>query len=97
MWRIAPVGADRPAVRRYRDGSAVLETEWRTDTGTARVIDFMPPRTERPEVEPLTGDLARLHVTVSKTFLQKLDCARDALSHSNPGASIAAQAARATR
>jgi hypothetical protein len=48
-----------------------------------------PPRTERPEVEPLTAVLARLHVTVSKAFLQKLDRARDALSHSNPGASIA--------
>ena len=47
------------------------------------------PRTERTEVEPPTTDLARLHVTVSKTFLEKLDRARDALSHAQPGASIA--------
>jgi hypothetical protein len=47
------------------------------------------PCAERPELEPLTADLARLHATVSKGFLEKLDRARDALSHSNPGASIA--------
>ncbi|HEX8910093.1 MAG TPA: HNH endonuclease signature motif containing protein [Anaeromyxobacteraceae bacterium] len=36
------------------------------------------------EVEPLTGDLRRLHVTVSRRFLEKLAAARDALSHSHP-------------
>jgi hypothetical protein len=36
--------------------------------------------------EPLTGDLRRLHVTVSRRFLAKLDAARSALSHSVPGA-----------
>ncbi|HEX7490015.1 MAG TPA: HNH endonuclease signature motif containing protein, partial [Anaeromyxobacteraceae bacterium] len=38
------------------------------------------------EVEPLTGDLRRFHTTVSKRFLAKLAAARDALSHSHPGA-----------
>jgi hypothetical protein len=38
------------------------------------------------EVEPLTAELRRLHVTVSRRLLQKLDAARDALSHSHPGA-----------
>jgi hypothetical protein len=47
------------------------------------------PRDDRPVVEPLTADLSRLHITVSKRLLSKLDRARDALSHSNPGASIA--------
>jgi hypothetical protein len=37
-------------------------------------------------VEPLTADLRRYHVTVSKRFLAKLDAARAALSHSKPGA-----------
>jgi hypothetical protein len=46
-----------------------------------------PPSTARPdEVEPLTGDLRRFHTTVSKRFLAKLAAARDALSHSHPGA-----------
>jgi hypothetical protein len=39
-------------------------------------------------VEPLTADLRRLHVTVSKRFTQKLDAARDALSHSHSGADV---------
>jgi GH15 family glucan-1,4-alpha-glucosidase len=56
-WRLAPAGAPAagtsassgnprgPAVRRrYRGDTLVLETEWDTATGTARVIDFMPPR-----------------------------------------------------
>ncbi|HSN15390.1 MAG TPA: HNH endonuclease [Anaeromyxobacteraceae bacterium] len=41
-------------------------------------------------VEPLTAELSRLHVTVSRRFLAKLDRARDALSHSHPGASAEA-------
>jgi hypothetical protein len=41
------------------------------------------PAVERPAaIEPLTADLRRLHVTVSKQFLKKLDAARDGLSHS---------------
>ena len=30
--------------RRYREGTLVLETDFETADGTARVIDFMPPR-----------------------------------------------------
>jgi hypothetical protein len=41
-----------------------------------------PPTTS----EPLTADLARLHLTVSREFLAKLAAARDALSHSLPDA-----------
>jgi hypothetical protein len=37
-------------------------------------------------IEPLTADLSRLHVTVSRRFLAKLEAARAALSHSRPGA-----------
>jgi hypothetical protein len=45
-----------------------------------------PPAPDLDRVEPLTVDLRRLHVTVSKRFLAKLAAARDALSHSLPGA-----------
>ena len=41
-------------------------------------------------VEPLTADLRRFHITVSKRFLDKLAAARDALSHSRPGANMEA-------
>jgi hypothetical protein len=41
----------------------------------------------RNDVEPLTAELSRLHVTVSRRFLEKLAAVKDALSHSHPGAS----------
>lgn len=49
-WRIAPAGAGPATARRYRDDSLVLETEWRTDEGTVRLIDFMPPRNDAADV-----------------------------------------------
>jgi 5-methylcytosine-specific restriction endonuclease McrA len=46
----------------------------------------LPHPPPRDETVPLTSDLRRLHVTVSKRFLDKLEAARSALSHSLPGA-----------
>ncbi len=40
-------------------------------------------------VEPLTAGLSRLHVTVSKGLLRKLEEVRDAMSHAMPGATDA--------
>jgi hypothetical protein len=40
----------------------------------------------RDEIEPLTADLRRLHVTVSREFLGELEQARDGLSHAIPNA-----------
>jgi hypothetical protein len=57
------------------------------------VAPALPPpaaASKRDEAEPLTGDLARLHLTVSKRFLEKLEAAKTALSHARPGA-IAAE------
>jgi hypothetical protein len=44
----------------------------------------------RASSKPLTAELSRLQVTVSRAFLKKLEQARAALSHSHPGASDAA-------
>jgi GH15 family glucan-1,4-alpha-glucosidase len=50
QWRISPTAAEGPPARRgdvtrkYEADSLVLQTEWRTMSGTVRVIDFMPPR-----------------------------------------------------
>jgi hypothetical protein len=44
------------------------------------------PEPQPAVVEPLTADLRRYHLTVSKRFLAKLAAARDALSHAKPGA-----------
>ena len=43
-WLIAPAGEVRGVSRRYREGTLVLETDFATADGAARVIDFMPPR-----------------------------------------------------
>jgi 5-methylcytosine-specific restriction endonuclease McrA len=47
-----------------------------------------PTPAPRSEAQPLTADLRRLHVTVSKRFMEKLEKARDALSHAHPGADV---------
>ena len=49
-----------------------------------------PVAAPRASAEPLTADLRRLHVTVSKRFMEKLEAAKDALSHSHPGADVEA-------
>jgi hypothetical protein len=51
---------------------------------------LMPQVPPRSAFEPLTADLRRLHVTVSKRFTEKLEAARNALSHSHPGADVEA-------
>ena len=45
QWPLAPCPKSQPleVTRRYRPGTLILETEFRTETGTAVVIDFMPP------------------------------------------------------
>lgn len=48
----------------------------------APVLSAKPP--PRDWVEPLTADLHRMHVTVSRRFLEKLEAARAALSHKLP-------------
>ena len=42
-WLIAPKDQVLGAERRYRPSTLVLETEFKTATGSATVIDFMPP------------------------------------------------------
>ncbi len=41
-WKIAPRDPVRAVSRQYRDGTMILETTFRTDTGEAMLIDFMP-------------------------------------------------------
>jgi GH15 family glucan-1,4-alpha-glucosidase len=41
-WLLAPEDDRTRCVRRYVEGSAVLETEWATAEGRVRVTDFMP-------------------------------------------------------
>ncbi len=49
-WRLAPDGEQVCMTRGYRGDSLVLESTWRTGTGTVRVLDLMPPRGESADV-----------------------------------------------
>ncbi len=67
-----------------------------TPSQTVRPGELHPPQSGGPDrpagapprdtAEPLTADLRRLHITVSKRFLDKLEAARAVLSHSVLGA-----------
>ncbi len=49
-WAIQPEGPFRPAGRRYRPGTMVLETDFEADEGAMSVIDFMPVRGDAPRI-----------------------------------------------
>ena len=49
-WTLQPVGEFRSVGRGYSDDTLILETHFQTETGTVRLIDFMPPRETKPDV-----------------------------------------------
>lgn len=49
-WRLSPKGEVRQSHRRYRPGTLILETEFETDDGAVRLVDFMPPRGKHLDV-----------------------------------------------
>src|SRR5688500_18795467 len=49
-WLLAPDAEVRRVDRRYRFQTLILETTFETDDGRVRVIDFMPPRGEAPDI-----------------------------------------------
>jgi 5-methylcytosine-specific restriction endonuclease McrA len=70
-----PIGVERPPAT----PGSLLAPEV-APTTPARGAD------RRDDLEPLTADLRRLHVTVSREFLTQLEAARDGLSHAIPSA-----------
>ena len=54
---LRPMDADARSSRRYRDGSLVLETYWRTPTGVLLVTDFMPLRNGASDIIRLVRGL----------------------------------------
>jgi len=46
-WTIAPTVPIKEARRRYRPDTLILETDFITEKGTVRLVDFMPPRQGR--------------------------------------------------
>jgi GH15 family glucan-1,4-alpha-glucosidase len=49
-WRFFPEEEVVETRRRYRGDSLILETEIETESGAVRLIDFMPPRGENPDI-----------------------------------------------
>jgi GH15 family glucan-1,4-alpha-glucosidase len=75
-WQII---SDQPVtshVRRYRNGSMVLETEITTDTGVVQVIDFMPPRHHHPRVVRIVRGLEG-EVTMRTELLMRFEYGHD--------------------
>src|SRR5947209_7862514 len=61
-WLLAPDTGVTASSRRYRSGTLVLETDFETEEGAVRVIDFMPRRGAGPPrlmriVEGLRGSV----------------------------------------
>ena len=49
-WRFFPDEEVTAVRRRYRGETLILETELETKNGAVRLIDFMPPRGENPDI-----------------------------------------------
>ncbi|TDU03560.1 GH15 family glucan-1,4-alpha-glucosidase [Streptomyces sp. 846.5] len=70
-WRLAPEGAEECTSRSYVGDSLVLETVWETDTGTVKVIDFMPQRDHTPDVMRIVVGVSgcvRMHAEMRLRF-----------------------------
>ena len=70
-WTLAPVDGT-PVGRRYRDGSLILESDWQTPTGRVRVIDFMPPRGEVPDIVRIVEGLEG-HTEMQTELVMRFD------------------------
>ncbi len=57
-WSLSPTSEVTATRRRYRGETLVLETELETGEGTVRLIDFMPPRGEAPDVVRIVEGVA---------------------------------------
>jgi GH15 family glucan-1,4-alpha-glucosidase len=71
-WLLAPVDAGPCDTRRYRGDSLILETEWQTETGRVRVIDFMPPRETNPDIVRIVEGLEG-HVEMRTELVIRFD------------------------
>jgi GH15 family glucan-1,4-alpha-glucosidase len=71
-WLLTPRDPIRRIRRRYREGTLILETAFETDDGAVTVIDFMPPRSQQPDlVRVVVGQ--RGHVAMRMELVLRLD------------------------
>jgi GH15 family glucan-1,4-alpha-glucosidase len=57
-WLLAPTAEPRHVRRRYRGDSLILETDFDTEDGSVRVIDFMPLSDERWDIVRIVQGLS---------------------------------------
>ena len=84
--------AASPTLRAHLDEPPPVVVHPDEPTAPVAVAAPMPlpaPPPSRDSMELLDADLARVHVTVSRRFLEKLEAAKDALGHACPGGSAA--------
>jgi GH15 family glucan-1,4-alpha-glucosidase len=68
-WVVAPAGDERIGNHRYRPDTLILETEFTTETGAVRLIDFMPPHAKYREVIRIVeGVRGRVDMTMRLTL-----------------------------
>jgi hypothetical protein len=88
---VAPVNSDRLSPDVASPGLPHREPVGApVGASTTSAVTLAPVPRPPSSIEPLTADLRRLHLTVSRAFLQKLDAVRLARSHASPGATIEA-------
>lgn len=71
-WLLAPAEPLRRVRRRYREGTLVLETEFETDSGAVRLVDFMPHRHRYADVVRIVEGL-RGRVPVGMQLVMRFD------------------------
>jgi GH15 family glucan-1,4-alpha-glucosidase len=71
-WLIAPASGGHAKEWRYRADTLILESEWQTETGRVRVIDFMPQRETKPDIVRIVEGLDG-HVEMRTELVMRFD------------------------
>src|SRR5438552_5747050 len=71
-WRFFPNEKVEATRRRYRGETLILETEIETKSGAVRLIDFMPPRGENPDIIRIIEGL-RGQVSMQMELIVRID------------------------
>src|SRR5256714_9708180 len=74
-WLFVPTDEITATRRRYSDGTLILETEIETKNGAVRLIDFMPPRGENPDLIRIV-EVIRGEVTMQMELIVRFDYGR---------------------
>jgi GH15 family glucan-1,4-alpha-glucosidase len=71
-WQLAPEAKPKSVSRRYVQDTMVLETDFETDEGAVRLIDFMPPRSLEPDLVRIVVGL-RGRVRMKMSYVARFD------------------------